>query len=128
MGTIIGVLFGLPELYVRADASASSGRAPGAAGDAPQAPALRDNTNLEDVSDWLTKIIIGLGVARFGEAIGLFAGVAHGVAVGMGPADRISGNETVAAAALLYGAVCGLLFYDLWARGHLYRSLLEREG
>ena len=32
-----------------------------------QKPVYTDDTNLEDASDWLTKIIVGLGLVQFGE-------------------------------------------------------------
>jgi tetratricopeptide (TPR) repeat protein len=49
---LIGFLFGIPKV-LQSDAPAASGRS-----------GLRINTNLEQVSDWLVKILVGLGLTE----------------------------------------------------------------
>ena len=125
-GTTVGVLFGLPRFQARTTTPNSNPR------DADTRDAsgtqLSDNTNLQDVSDWLTKIIIGFGIAQFGEIIQLLGRVTNKVATGMGDADQVSGNEVIAASAMVYGAVCGFFFYYFWARIHFHRNLMDRGG
>jgi len=58
-GAIAGFLFGIPHTIAAADASARS------AGTPPLG-----NTNLEVVSDWLTKIIVGVGLIQLGRPAG----------------------------------------------------------
>ena len=123
----MGVVFGLPRLRTSESNSPSSARGSAEIEDKLQRASLRDNTNLEDVSDWLTKIIIGIGIAQFNKVLTLFWLIAHRVAVGMGPTERIEGNEVVAASSILYGAICGFLFYYFWARLRVYRILQERD-
>ncbi len=76
-GAAIGFLFGIPRSGA-ASPKGSAGKGAGmAAGKAAAAPTeaapgsaesgLRPNTNLEEVSDWLTKIIVGLGLVNLGE-------------------------------------------------------------
>jgi hypothetical protein len=63
LGALLGFLFGVPQYFARDS-------------QAPVDPArarYQPNTNLTQVSDWLTKIIIGVGLVEFGqltEAIG----------------------------------------------------------
>jgi hypothetical protein len=65
-GALIGFLFGLPKL-----APPTATTAVGAAAPAPSPGSSRrlsSNTNLEEVSDWVTKIIVGLGIAQLTQA------------------------------------------------------------
>lgn len=56
-GFLVGFLFGIPRVLQGDNPSAS-----GTVGPAPYAQ--RVNTNLEQISDWLTKIIVGLGLVE----------------------------------------------------------------
>ncbi|MGC1853066.1 MAG: hypothetical protein WA687_11565 [Solirubrobacterales bacterium] len=55
VGSLLGFLFGIPQYFANADA-ANSGTGK---------PSYQPNTNLTQVSDWLTKIIIGVGLVEF---------------------------------------------------------------
>ncbi len=56
-GLLIGFLFGIPKV-------ASAPTADGGETSRPTHPILAVNTNLEQISDWLTKIIVGLGLVE----------------------------------------------------------------
>ncbi len=56
-GFLIGFLFGIPKVLQASDSGA------GKAGSAASTQ-YRVNTNLEQISDWLTKIIVGLGLVQ----------------------------------------------------------------
>jgi hypothetical protein len=57
LGALLGFLFGIPQYFARAgDTHSTSAKA-----------SYQPNTNLTQVSDWLTKIIIGVGLVEFGE-------------------------------------------------------------
>jgi hypothetical protein len=56
LGALLGFLFGIPQYFA----------ASGAHGDSSKAT-YQPNTNLTQVSDWLTKIIIGVGLVQFGQ-------------------------------------------------------------
>lgn len=64
LGAVTGFLFGIPKL---ADVESPDPLAESAAKLASQK--LLFNTNLGQVSDWLTKIVIGLGIAQFGDIL-----------------------------------------------------------
>jgi CheY-like chemotaxis protein len=90
VGVLIGFLFGIPRVLQKETAPATppSGSAPaGPGGKGPEGPAqaspalgaaaqpaapasgyrIEVNTNLEQISDWLTKIIVGLGLVELRE-------------------------------------------------------------
>lgn len=72
VGAILGFLFGIPRsLQAAAQAQPADAVAQGHASAANASPAFRTNTSLEEISDWLTKIIIGLGLVQF-ESLVLF--------------------------------------------------------
>jgi hypothetical protein len=75
-GALAGFLFGIPRSVPRRQSDrASTGKDPAAAKDSAadtvenrraESP-FATNTNLEDISDWLTKIIVGLGLINLKE-------------------------------------------------------------
>lgn len=65
-GGLLGFLFGLPK-QVQASAPGPQDPSPSPAGNKPGpsvAAAFKGNSNLEEVSDWVTKIIVGLGLVE----------------------------------------------------------------
>jgi hypothetical protein len=65
-GWLLGLLFGIPRTLARASAGPVPPASGAPAGQAQQQtpPSSRVNTNLEDISDWLTKTIIGVGLTQ----------------------------------------------------------------
>ena len=65
-GWVLGLLFGIPRSLSRPQPTSGQPLSAGGAipNDKDHARSSRTNTNLEDVSDWLTKTIIGLGLAN----------------------------------------------------------------
>jgi hypothetical protein len=65
-GALIGFLFGVPRVEQghATDGKSQFGQANGGAPDAIALYRLLINTNLDDVSDWLTKIVVGIGLVE----------------------------------------------------------------
>jgi hypothetical protein len=69
-GWLLGLLFGIPRTLSRPQATPAPavppppGTSPAMQQPAGAAPANRVNTNLEDVSDWLTKTLVGVGLTQ----------------------------------------------------------------
>lgn len=80
----------------------------------------RANTNLEDVSDWLTKIIVGIGIAQFPAVVLFFRGIGDSIGEALGGAKT---DEVIGLASVLYGLVCGFLYYYVWTRLVFQRNL-----
>ena len=117
LGALLGFLFGLP----RSGDELRGVKVPPAAEpngmDTPDAPAVTDgrrppraNNNLLEISDWLTKIIVGAGLVGLKDLLGWIGRVAQNVGAGAG----LEG----AAQPVFGGAV--LTFYFGWGFLFLY--------
>ncbi len=97
-GTLLGFLFGIPR-------SISDPKR-----------AYQENTNLEQVSDWLTKIVIALGLAQLTKIPSAFLSVAVFVSRGIGLPVV---TPSLAGIILLYFGIVGFLIAYLWTRLYL---------
>jgi hypothetical protein len=98
-GGVVGLLFGVPRT-VR-----TSGQ--------PTEERYESNTNLEQVSDWLTKIIIGVGLVQIGHAGPILTKLGETLKAPLG------GQPSSAAFGLaltIFYTLLGFLLYYLWAR------------
>ncbi len=120
IGFVVGFLFGFPKLVTDerpatermaqpepSNATAAAAAAQPASGFAHR---LAINTNLEQVSDWLTKIIVGVGLVELKDAPAFVtrAGRYFGAGFGGGPGAEAF-NERLAAAILVFFGGLGLL-------------------
>ncbi|WIX85510.1 hypothetical protein [Amycolatopsis sp. DG1A-15b] len=112
IGVLAGFVFGLPRTV--------QGERP--KDDMGNSPSYLANTNLEQISDWLTKIIVGVGLVEAGS----FATWFGRFSMNIGPtlADGTVGVVT-AGAVLAYFAPLGFLSGYLWARTFLVVTLKE---
>jgi len=111
-GSLVGFMFGVPR-YRRADREAQT------ADQGTTAP----NTNLEQISDWLTKIIVGVGLTQIPQ-IGLFfqnLGEKWGTAFGPPPAGQLIAIS-ITIHYLVMGFFQGFLLSSLWLPGALERA------
>jgi len=99
-GGLVGFLFGIPRTVQTA----------AAAGDQPQ---YQGNTNLEQVSDWLTKILVGVGLVQLGRALPALANLADSLKRPLG--DTPSSGAFGLAIALAFSGL-GFLYLYLWSR------------
>ena len=103
-GALIGFLFGIPRAL-----SSDAGMLP-----REQDNRLIANTNLEQVSDWLTKIIVGVTLVQLGNLTRRFGELATSVSSIFGsPSTQ---NRVVAGAIILYSAVFGFFACYIAAR------------
>jgi len=107
-GALVGFLFGVPRLVgssVRTDDRTYA-----------------DNTNLEQVADWLTKILIGFGLAQLANippALGQLSSVTSD-ALGEGAAGAPLVGSTV-----VFFVSVGFLYGYLWSRIQMIQALEE---
>lgn len=97
VGALLGFLFGLPRTLEQEGSTAT----------------LVTNTNLDQISDWLTKILIGLGLVQLGKVASGIDDLALAIAPGLGGGV---GAHSFAVALLIYAAVDGFLVGYLWTR------------
>ncbi len=119
VGAFAGFLFGIP----RSLQGKSRGKdKPGESSDTGQ-PKYATNTNLEEISDWLTKIIVGLGLVNLKNVPDLLKKTAWYFANFCGK-DIC---EAVAMAVILYFFICGFFLGYLMTRLYLTGAFTRAE-
>lgn len=120
VGSFLGFLFGIPRATISPgsvqEEQPSGNQTAGKGEESGSRPGYTANTNLEQISDWLTKILVGVGLTQIpaiGEAAGKLIGNAAD-ALGAG-----QGSQTLAAAILSYFLVSGFLASYLVTRTRL---------
>ena len=124
IGDIIGFLFGIPRVLQQPDAKppaappAAAGAAPPAAPQTNQDVSYRQevNTNLEQISDWLTKIIVGIGLVELRRLPELLSRVSRFMAAGLGATQPA---QVLAAGIIIYFSILGFLSGYLLTRIYL---------
>jgi hypothetical protein len=123
VGVLLGFLFGIPRTLqsdapVEGAAIVEGTAAPTGAAPAVPAPTqalvYRINSNLEQISDWLTKTLVGLGLTQLTTAPDRLREMGAYFAPALGGAAEVA--ERVAVVAIIYFLVCGFLFGYLWTR------------
>lgn len=151
-GGALGLLFGLPisAKVVVVNQTGSAGGEPGT--ESPRGEWFSDNTSIEQIADWLTKIIVGLALTQWRSIQEQFDRLAAAVSAAMaapvaravqGAPDQVAcvicpssaalasaGDAGKVAGGLIlatYGFLGFLLVY-LWARRYLSRELAAARG
>jgi hypothetical protein len=101
-GAFTGFLFGIPRAISGAE------RPVGSVASGPGAT-YRVNTNLEQISDWLTKILVGVGLVQLSEIAAGARNLIGFVAAGLNPGGPSDSDAVVAASLLLYYCVVGFV-------------------
>lgn len=96
LGSIGGFLFGIPKSQ-------------------PSTEKYNDNTNLEEVSDWLTKLIIGIGLIEMEKIVAFVAQCGAALGKAIDPSDQFGGSA-IGTGAIVVGFATGFLHYYMWAR------------
>jgi hypothetical protein len=97
VGCLIGFLFGIPKIV--SSGEARQNRAAGS-------PAWAPSSNLAEVSDWLTKLLLGAGLVSLTKLGPPLSALINAVAAGLGGTstnDGLAGSATVLAGAILFG-------------------------
>jgi hypothetical protein len=115
-GGLLGFLFGIPKKLQQDTLSASNQRADGTEQDASRSVAYQGNTNLEQISDWLTKILVGVGLTQLASLPAALQNYADYTAAGLG---NFASGKVFAIALLIYFLICGFLITYLWTRWYL---------
>lgn len=101
-GGLLGFLFGIPRTLQNQEAPKAGGTTE-----------ILVNTNLEQISDWLTKILVGVGLIQLGK---IGAGLGS-LALALKPAMGNSPSSSAAAMAIMVTfALLGFLLGWLWTR------------
>lgn len=123
VGVLLGFLFGFPPAP-SGSSSQTAGQTSGgqsqnqslpvSSGTAgPQSTSVFQNTNLQEISDWLTKVIVGASLVELTKLPPLVERFAQFMANGINPYDP---SAPIALVVLSYFWSCGLLYGYLWTR------------
>jgi hypothetical protein len=117
-GGLLGFLFGIPKKLQQDTQSVSSVSTAGAfqAEGGGGGVAYQGNTNLEQISDWLTKILVGVGLTQIASIPAALSKYADYTAAGLG---NFASGKVFAIALLVYFLIGGFLFIYLWTRWYL---------
>jgi len=107
IGGMTGFLFGIPRTV--------QGSAP-----SQGLTQYQGNTNLEQVSDWLTKIIVGIGLVQIGHIVPALSKLARSM---KGPLGGQPSSGAFGLGLAITFAFLGFLYYYLWARLLFVREL-----
>ncbi len=120
-GILVGFLFGIPK--ASQDGSAQPLASPPAGG------GLKANTNLEQISDWLTKIIVGVGLVQLTKIPPALRSLADYLSSGFGTQTAPNVGPLVPSAVVMtiicYFGIFGFLLGYLWARIYLMKEFSE---
>ncbi|MFD2561396.1 hypothetical protein [Aquimarina rubra] len=105
VGALIGFIFGIPRTLQE---NITEG--------------VKSNSNLEQLSDWLTKIIVGVGLVESKEVFELIGGLADKLSSGFANAPL---GYTIIASTLIFYFFGGFFISYLWSRILLERIFME---
>ena len=120
-GALLGFLFGIPRALQRNDTPTTPEER---AANARRESQYGVNTNLEQISDWLTKILVGVGLTQVGNLWDAAKTTAATFAPALGGG---AGGTAVAIGILFYFPIAGFLFGYLWTRLFLAGALARAD-
>jgi tetratricopeptide (TPR) repeat protein len=124
-GGLTGLLFGIPRsLQQRAAVVPADGDPTSSPASAESRGRYQPNTNLEEISDWLTKIMVGVGLTQFGEIRQQILGLISYLTPGFGTSPAAT---PFVAGLLTFSSVAGFLAGYLLARLYLPRALVAAD-
>jgi hypothetical protein len=119
VGGLLGFLFGIPRTLTEQPSprpDLADGKSTDAADADNDATRYAVNTNLEQISDWLTKILVGVSLTQLWNLPAFFTDLSIKVSAALG----VSANaEALSASLLVYFLVCGFLAGYLLTRVYL---------
>jgi hypothetical protein len=121
VGLFFGFLFGVPRASQQLDESGEIGVRPKQAGKFGRAPEYRPNTNLEQISDWLTKILVGAELVEIKNIETLLDNISNYWA------PQTPSSHGFVSAAVIFFPTCGFLTGWLWGRIVLTSELFEAD-
>lgn len=117
VGGLLGFLFGIPR------SKQAQNNSQGTSAQAKYA----DNTNLEDISDWLTKIIVGVSLIQFNTIQKYFNTICNNLSDAYNPGLDSKLAYAYSGALIVFYLLAGFLAVYLWARTYLMDTLSKRD-
>lgn len=119
VGAIAGFVFAIPRSIQGANDSQSASQKGGTA------PKYTANTNLEQISDWVTKIFVGLGLTEIGTIPSKLTSLAEYSAKAF---NAPTVQPSLVSAMQIYFAILGFMTTYLWTRIYLIQEFSRAES
>ncbi len=120
-GAVFGFIFGVPRTLQRT--TEDDGGSTTTSFESNNRQPYKPNTNLEQISDWLTKILVGVGLIQIGNIRGSLKDLGTTLAPGLGGAD----TAPFATATIICYVLNGFLIGYLWTRLYFAGALVEAD-
>jgi hypothetical protein len=120
VGGLLGFLFGIPRTLQTDRSSVPDTNG----GKSERETSYQANTNLEQISDWLTKILVGLGLTQIGPISSAAQSLVTNLSRGLGGTET---STAFAATSVLFYLTCGFLMGYLWTRLYLASALAQAD-
>jgi hypothetical protein len=128
VGAFMGMLFGIPRTLTADQEEAQAEQRPSEvsskSNNRKPRKEFRTNTNLELVSDWLTKILVGVGLTQFHALKDVLTGLSTYFSEGL---TGVAGIQAMITAIIVIYVILGFLGGYLVTRLFLSRALIEAE-
>ncbi|MGO9335938.1 MAG: hypothetical protein ACLPY1_00360 [Terracidiphilus sp.] len=115
VGAFLGFLFGVPRT-TQGEPDPADQQAKPAPAEGRDRSSVRPNTNLEQISDWLTKILVGAGLTQIGAICTWVRDLGASLAPGFG---GLANAGAFATGSIIYFAFDGFFLAFLWTRLYL---------
>jgi len=112
-GGFLGFLFGIPRSLQKKSVDNTS----------VSSVSYANNTNLEEISDWLTKIIVGVSLTQLPAIKKDFDALTSSVSYGFSSYLDSKFSYPYVGAIIVFFAVCGFFAVYLWSRIYLFEIL-----
>jgi hypothetical protein len=124
-GGLMGFLFGIPKTLQqdRPDRSTTDESSKERSADKNNV-SYQANTNLEQISDWLTKILVGVGLTQLTSLPGALRKFGEFVSPGLGNKPE---SSILAIVILFFFSICGFLLCYLWTRLYFGNELRKAD-
>ena len=131
-GFVLGFIFCIPRTRPRQE-SEKNATAPKPEADVPSSlkGLIEDNNNLIEISDWLTKIIVGVGLVELKNIPSFLHRLTTYLGAGLGCDDSCAGvsrSETFALGIVLFFFAVGFLIGCIWTRSYFSSTLKALAG
>lgn len=121
-GGIVGFLFGVPRVIPEDQARSNNG-----VGADARANRLMANTNIEQISDWLTKIIVGVGLINLSAIPDYLDRLAQNLSKGLGVGYGL-GAHSFSVALIVYFTIVGFIAGYLLTRLYISPLIGNADG
>lgn len=125
-GFLAGFVFGIPRTSREPRSNGGSQDAGGAA--RTGYAAVEPNSNLVEISDWLTKIIVGVGLVQLNKIPGEIQNLTVYIGNGLRDCDSQAckqSSEALALAIIIFFFCAGFLIGYLWSRLYLQKAFTD---